>query len=131
MIACIAKFERMKIKDFVEKTTYFSTIADEVTEGNDGAAAMSSQTNSHFADWVHCRNHCINLAIAFTYKTTSFTSFYYYFANSPKRQECFERFIDYYKDETSVAANSQGLSKTRLEILHCSGKILVTRLKEW
>ena len=32
MIACIAEFERMKIKDIVEKTTYFSIIADEVID---------------------------------------------------------------------------------------------------
>ena len=32
IIACIAKFVRMKIKDIVEKTKYFSIIADEVTD---------------------------------------------------------------------------------------------------
>ena len=32
IIARIAKFERMKIKDIVEKTTYFSIIADEMTD---------------------------------------------------------------------------------------------------
>ena len=30
--ACIAKFARMKIKDIVEETNYFSIIADEVTD---------------------------------------------------------------------------------------------------
>ena len=94
---------------------------------------MSSQTKGPssviknkqpLADWVHCRNHCINLAIAFACKNTSVTNFMdsltsvcYYFANSPKRQQYFKRFIDYYKDELSVAASSRshviGLSKTR------------------
>ena len=163
IIACIAKFVRMKIKDIVEKTKYFSIIADEVTDrysnnevlllclrylnidrkigvpviektfldsnhiqgrptgkviGNhklladhgfdvkdyrgqayDAAAVMSSQTKGAssvikneqpLADWVHCRNHCINLAIAFACKNTSVTNFMdsltsvcYYFANSP------------------------------------------------
>ena len=32
IIACIAKFVRMKIKDIVEKTKYFSLIADEVID---------------------------------------------------------------------------------------------------
>ena len=94
---------------------------------------MSSQTKDAssvikneqpLADWVHCRNHCINLAIAFACKNTSVTNFMdsltsvcYYFANSPKRHQHSERFIDYYKDELSVAASSRshviGLSKTR------------------
>ena len=94
---------------------------------------MSSQTKDAssvikneqpLADWVHCRNHCINLAIAFACKNASVTNFMdsltsvcYYFANSPERQLYFERFIDYYKDELSVAASSRshviGLSKTR------------------
>ena len=87
---------------------------------------MSSQTKGPssviknkqpLADWVHCRNHCINLAIAFACKNTSVTHFMnsltstcYYFANSPERQEYFERFIDYYKDEFSVAASSSSMS---------------------
>ena len=94
---------------------------------------MSSQTKGPssviknkqpLADWVHCRNHCINLAIAFACKNTSVTNFMdsltsvcYYFANSSKRQQYFKRFIDYSKDELSVAASSRshviGLSKTR------------------
>ena len=32
IIACIAKFVRMKIKDIAEKAKYFSIIADEVTD---------------------------------------------------------------------------------------------------
>ena len=47
----------------------------------------------------------------------SLTTFCYYFANSPKRQQYFEWFTDYYKDELSVAASSRSqvisLSKTR------------------
>ena len=94
---------------------------------------MSSQTNGAssvikneqpVADSVHCRNHSISLAIAFACKNTSVTNFMdsltsvcYYFANSPKQKQYFERFIDYYKDELSVAACSRshvmGLSKTR------------------
>ena len=99
----------------------------------DGAAIMSSQTKGAssvikneqpLADWVHCRNHCINLAIAFAWKNTSVTNFMdrltsvcYYFENFPKRLQYFEGFIDYYKDELSVAASGRsrviGLSKTR------------------
>ena len=47
----------------------------------------------------------------------SLTSACYYFANSPKRKQYFERFIDYYKEELSVAASSRshviGLFKPR------------------
>ena len=62
---------------------------------------MSSQTKSALsvikneqplADWVHCRNHRINLAIAFACKNTSVTNFMdsltsvcYYFANFQDR----------------------------------------------
>ena len=198
-ITCIANFVRMKIKDIVEKTKYFSIIADELTDSYsnkeilllcvrylnidrkigvslteetfldsnhiqgrptgkvirnhilklladygfnvkdcrrkayDGAAVMGSQTKGPssvikneqpLANWIHCRNHCINLAIAFACKNTSVTNFMdslksvcYYFANSPKQQQYFERFIDYCKDELSVAACSRShvidLSKTR------------------
>ena len=99
----------------------------------DAAAVMSSQTkgalsviknDQPLAYWVHCRNHCINLAIAFACKNTSVTNFMdsltsvcCYFSNYPKRHQHSERFIDYYKDELSVAASSPshviGLSKTR------------------
>ena len=45
------------------------------------------------------------------------TSVCYYFANSPKQQQYFDRFIDFYKNELPVAASSRshviGLSKTR------------------
>ena len=67
----------------------------------DSAAVMSSQTKGAssvikneqpLADWVHCRNHCINLGIAFACKNTSvtnlmdsLTSVCYYLANSPKQ----------------------------------------------
>ena len=83
---------------------------------------MSSQTKGTsvtkneqpLADWVNCRNHCINLAIAFACESASVTNFFdsltivcYYFANSPKRQQYFERFIDSNKDEISLAASSR------------------------
>ena len=46
----------------------------------------------------------------------------YYFASSPKRQQYFERCIDYYQDELYVAASSRshviGLSKTRWVAIH-------------
>ena len=177
IIACIAKFVRMKIKDIVEKTKYFSIIADEVTDrysnnevlllclrylnidrkigvpviektfldsnhiqgrptgkviGNhklladhgfdvkdyrgqayDAAAVMSSQTKGAssvikneqpLADWVHCRNHCINLGIAFACKNTSvtnlmdsLTSVCYYLANSPKQSVPQSLFDSYFQ----------------------------------
>ena len=67
------------------------------------------------------KNHCINLAIAFACKNANFfdslTIVCYYFANSPKRQQYFERFIDSSKDEISLAASSRnhiiGLSEIR------------------
>ena len=88
-----------------------------------GAAVTSSQTKGAssvikneqpLVDWVHCRNHCINLVIAFACKNTSVTNFMdsltsacYFFSNSPKRQQYFERFIDNYKDELSMATSSR------------------------
>ena len=99
----------------------------------DASALISSQTKGKssvikneqpLADWVHRKNPCINLAIAFASKNTratnfmdSLTSACYYFVNSPKRQQYFKQFIDYYKDELSVDGSRRshvmGLSKTR------------------
>ena len=45
------------------------------------------------------------------------TSLCYFFANSPKRQQDFETFIDYHKDELSISDSNEkhviGLVKTR------------------
>ena len=41
----------------------------------------------------------------------------YFFANSPKRQQCFEKFIDFYKKDLKFCKSNRihiiGLSKTR------------------
>ena len=121
-------------KSYTQKTCdHGNDVKDCHGQAYNGAAVMSSQTkgtssviknDQPLADWVHCRNHCINLAIVFACKNTSATNFMdsltrvcYYFANSPKRQQYFEQFIDYCKEELSVAASSRshviGLSKIR------------------
>ena len=77
----------------------------------------------------------INLAITFTCKNASVTNFMnsltsvsLYFANSSKRDQYFERFIDYYKDELSMAAISCShviaFSKTRW-VKRCYGGDIV------
>ena len=76
------------------------------------------------ADSIHYRNHCINLVVTFTCKNEAvskfmddLTSVCYFFSNSPKRQQFFERFIDYYKDDMSISESDQkhviGLAETK------------------
>ena len=99
----------------------------------DGASAMASEAKGAsaiikeqqpLADSIHCRSHCINLSIAFACKNDvvskfmdDLTSVCYFFANSPKRQQFFERFIEFYKKEMSISESDRthiiGLAKTR------------------
>ena len=84
-----------------------------------GASAMASEAKGAsavikgqqaVADSIHCRNHCMNLAIAFTCKNETvskfmddLTSVCYFFSRSPKRQQFFEGFIDFYKDDMLIS----------------------------
>ena len=56
------------------------------------------------AEYTRCRNHILNLAISYPCKNQSIkkimdnlTSIYNCFENSPKRQKCFECFLEFYK----------------------------------
>ena len=98
----------------------------------DGASAMSSdrvgasavlKEQQPNAEYTHCRSHCLNLSISFACKNQSITNFMStltsasnFFAYSAKRQQYFELFIDYYKNQLEVSTNRKkliGLSKTR------------------
>ena len=94
----------------------------------DGASAMTSEPKEASAvtkgQPIHCRNHCINLVIAFACKSETvskfiddLTSVCYSISNSPKTQRIFERFIDFYKDDISISESNRkhviGLAKTR------------------
>ena len=74
--------------------------------------------------YVHCRSHCINLTIAFSCKNEVATKFMddlssvcYIFSNSPKCQQYYEKFIDFYKKDLKVCESNSihiiGLSKIR------------------
>ena len=76
------------------------------------------------AEFVHCRSHCINLAVVFACKNevirefmADMTSFCFFFANSPKRQQYVEKFIDFHKELFKVSETNRThiirLSKTR------------------
>ena len=68
----------------------------------DGASAMASKSKGALAvikrqqpqvEFVHCRSHCINLAVVFACKNevirgfmADLTSVCFFFANCPKRQ---------------------------------------------
>ena len=73
------------------------------------------KSDSHFfAEWVHCRSYCINLAMTFASKNRHVTDFMdiltsvcYYFANSSKRHQYLERFIEHYKNELSLSESSR------------------------
>ena len=89
----------------------------------DGASAMSRavkgaslviKRKQPMAEFVHCRCHCLNLAIVFACKNDVVSKFMddlislcYFFANSPKRQQYFETFIDYHKDESSISDSNK------------------------
>ena len=99
----------------------------------DGASAMKSETKgtqaaikevAPKAPYTHCRSHTINLSIAFSCKNQSIirfmdniTSLCYFFANSPKRQQYLENFMEFFKEELSVQDTRRkeviGLAKTR------------------
>ena len=99
----------------------------------DGASAMSSavkgasaviKRKQPLAEFVHCRSHCLNLAIVFACKNDvvskfmdDLTSLCCFFAKSPKWQQYFETFIDYHKDELSISDSNKkhviGLAKRR------------------
>lgn len=113
--------------------THSIDIQDCRGQSYDGAGAMKSETKgtmagvkavSPKADYTHCRSHTINLSIAFSCKNQSITRFMdnltslcYFFANSAKRQQYLELFMELYKDELSVKETKRkeviGLAKTR------------------
>ena len=74
-----------------------------MSSGNKGTSAIVKEQKPK-ASYVHCRSHCINLAIAFCCKNEVVTKFMddlssvcHFFANSPKRQQYFEMFVEFYK----------------------------------
>ena len=81
------------------------------------------------AESAHCRSHCISLAVVFTCKSevifgfmADFSSSCFFFANSPKMQTYFEKFIDFDKELFKVNETNCihiiGLSKTRWVKIH-------------
>ena len=88
-----------------------------------GASAVIERQKPQ-TEFVHCRSHCINLAEVFSCKNevicwfiADLTSVYFFFANSPKQQQYFEKFIDFHKGLSKVSKTNRtyitGLSKTR------------------
>ena len=88
-----------------------------------------SKKKQPLAESVHCRSHCLNFAIVFACKNDvvnkfmdDLTSLCYFFANSPKRRQYFETFIDYHKDELPISDSNKkhviGLAKTHLVERH-------------
>ena len=75
--------------------------ASAMSISNKGASAVVKEQQPK-ASYFHRISHCINLVIAFSCKNKVITwmdlsSVCYFFANSPKRQQYFEKFIDLYK----------------------------------
>ena len=94
-----------------------------MSSANKGVSAIVKEQQPK-APYVHCRGHCINLSIACSCKNEvvralmdDISSVCYFFANSPKRQQFFERFITFYKEDLKVCESNRshiiGLSKTR------------------
>ena len=76
------------------------------------------------AEYTHCRNHILNLAISCTCKNQSIkeildnlTSLCIFFENLPKRQKCFEYFWEFNKVNLNLPETKRkkviGLVKTR------------------
>ena len=88
------------------------------------------------ANSIHCRNHLINLAIAFECKNETvnkfmddLTSVFYFFSNSLKRQQFFEWLVNFCEDDMSVSKSDGSsanikLSKTQLHKIGQSGGFL-------
>ena len=78
-----------------------------------GASAVIKRHQPH-AGFVHCRSHCINLAVVFACKNeiirgfmTDLTSVCFFFAYSRKRQQYFEKFIDFLKELFKVTETNR------------------------
>ena len=93
-----------------------------VSKSKGASAVIKSQQPQ--AEFVHCRGHCINLAVVFACKNevirgfmADLTSFCFFFAISSKRQQYFEKFIDFHKELFKVSETNRthiiGISKTR------------------
>ena len=100
---------------------------------HDGASAMANKSKGTSAvikrqqaqaEFVHCRSHCINLAVVFACKNEVIRGFMadlisvcFLFANPSKRQQYFEKFIDFHEELFKVSEINPthiiGLSKTR------------------
>ena len=93
------------------------------SKGKGASAVIKGQQPQ--AEFVHCRSHCINLAVVLVVAAVlvirgfmaALTSVCFFFANSPKRQQYFEKFIDFHKELFKVSEINRthiiGLSKTR------------------
>ena len=99
----------------------------------DGASAMSSNVRGASAvikehkakaEYTHCRNHVINLAVAYACKNRIFqnmmdtiTSTSDFYRNSPKRNQYFELFVTYHSKNLNISDSKRqkiiGLSRTR------------------
>ena len=94
--------------------------ASAMSSSNEGVSAIAKEQQQK-ANYVHCRSHCINLAKAFSKVITKFmddlSSVCNFFAKSPKRQQYFENFIDFYEKDLKVCESNCihiiGSSKTR------------------
>ena len=101
-----------------------SDISNCRAQAYDGANSMSSdrcgavsvlKKEKQLAEYTHCRNYMLNLAICFACKTQSIRKFMdnlttlcFLYENSPKKQRYFENFIEFYIEKLN-------LSETRLK----------------
>ena len=84
--------------------------ASAIASKGKGASAVIKRQQPQ-AELVHCRSHCINLAVVIVVVAVlairgfmaDLTSVCFFFANSPKRQQYFEKFIDFHKELFKVS----------------------------
>ena len=88
-----------------------------------GAASLIKKKQL-LAEYTHCRNRILNLAISYACKNQpikkfvdNLTSVCIFFENSPKRQKYFECFLEFYKVDLNLPETKRkeiiGLAETR------------------
>ena len=77
--------------------------------GNSSGAPSVIKKQQPLAEYTHCGNHIVNLAISFACKNQSIKKFMaylisvcFFFENYPKRQKFFEYFTECYKDKLKL-----------------------------
>ena len=103
-------------------------------------AVLILKKEQPLTEYIHCRNHILNLAICFPCKNQSvpkfmdnLTTLCFFFEDSPKRHRYFKNFIEFYREKLNLSENRHkeiiDLSKTRWVERHKAYKTYLVLFK--